>query len=130
MRQELVIPKGWTQMSEHCFIDKKGDPHIRTKKEFKLTVTKREKVKKKAQKHSEKYRKTTQKWRKKKGNKKKIDEYNAWYNKIYSSCVRRATKFRLRKLQDQGMSNRCAKLAHKSCKNRSQQCTCRCHKNT
>lgn len=129
------IPKGWIQISEHCFMDEKGNPHSRIKTTHTLVyANKREKILKFIKKHKEERRLYAAKYRKKNPEKKKAS------NKIaslrFGDCIKRAIRIRKKikyhknkKSRPKGLTVRCDLGDHKLCRG-SHGCTCKCHKNT
>ncbi len=154
------IPKGWTQLSDHCFIDENGDSRLRKKSTYKISTTKlstkslEEKIeysnKNRKQslntrrKNPKKNYKMAKKW--KKDNPKKYQKYMKDLNDSVAECKKLVLKFRRKKNSKQYIkinkritdkrkkrgifSGRCAEYKHNGCKNILGKCKCPCHKNT
>lgn len=148
---EKPIPKGWTQLSHHCFVDKQGNPHFRVKSSYKLTtktVSDKVEYSKKLRERSlqiardnpQKNHKKTKKW--KKNNPEKCAKYQKNLNDLSSECKKLVLKLRRKKNSKQYISNnkknyeklkkrrfsaRCAEYKHNTCKNVYEKCKCPCH---
>jgi predicted RNA-binding protein with RPS1 domain len=156
MSKQLTItkkmPKGWEQISDHCFMDKDGNAHFRIKSSYKLTKTKvknpielskkiRKVSLKAARENPEKNYSRSKKW--KESNPKKYKKYmkklndsskeckrlvmkiNYKKNHVYKDAVRKKLMDKRKKL---GILSRCAASRHGTCKNILKKCTCKCHK--
>ena len=143
MSEQIIIPKGWTQIEGHCFIDKNNKARFKKKFTYKTDENHRKQLLEYAKTHREANRKRSQEWRKL--NSLKKQENNDKNNDEYKKCKDNVLRLRRSinskqyiannkrnsdKLKKLGFSARCAEYKHNTCKNVAENCKCVCHKNT
>lgn len=127
------IPKGWERVTEHCYVDKKGKPHLLTKVTYSTALPVRKYSLKYAAQHRDAANQTSKVWKKKFPE--KVHTHRVISNEQYYDCVKEVKKLRsrnqrveLRIVKGKSKSSACVEYHHERCVGKKRSCSCRCHK--